>query len=623
MQESEHIPDWSLVQQYMRASPSIFFYWVAETDWPVKYVSENISQLGYSAEEFIAGRKKFSEIVHPDDLERVIQEVEEYTARKLKSFTQEYRVLTGEGEICWIDDRTVIQCDAEGEVTHYLGIITDITKEKNAETALKLSQEKYRTLVETTKDFVWEVDRNGVYTYCSPQVESLLGYRPEEMLGKTPFEFMVAENAGTVVGKFNEIVMQEQAFTFLENTNLHRDGREIVLETSGVPFFDANGRLAGYRGIDRDITGRKRADERQRLAASVFENTTEGILITDARGTIQFVNPAFTTITQYEPGEAIGKNPRILQSGRQDYEFYQSMWSSVLEFGHWQGEIYNRRKNGEIFPQWLTISAIKDDRGNTTNYVGVTWDITERKRAEEDAQRHQRDMAHVMRLSTMGEMATGMAHELNQPLAAIVMYCGTAASLVKSLPSPPQQLGEILERAKEQAHRAGGIIRHLREFVSKEGKDKEPFDLDQIVRDVITLLKWEVHESGIKIDFRPGGPTRKVSANKIQIEQVLVNLVRNSLEAIGLAEIPEGRVVIQTCLLPNDMIEVSVSDNGPGIDAAMAGNIFDQFQTNKEAGMGIGLSLSRTIIEAHGGKLWLDKDYQHGALFVFELPVYE
>ena len=110
--------------------------------------------------------------VHPEDLDRITREVEEYTAKKLNSFTQEYRVLTREGDIRWVDDRTVIQCDAEGEVTHYLGIITVITKKKNAETALKLSQEKYRALVESTDDFVWEVDRNGIYTYCSPQAET-------------------------------------------------------------------------------------------------------------------------------------------------------------------------------------------------------------------------------------------------------------------------------------------------------------------------------------------------------------------------------------------------------------------------------------------------------------------
>jgi len=181
----------------------------------------------------------------------------------------------------------------------------------------------------------------------------------------------------------------------------------------------------------------------------------------------------------------------------------------------------------------------------------------------------------------------------------------------------------MLERATEQAHRAGDIIRHLREFVSKEDNNKEPFDLDHVIRDVISFLKWDVQDSGVKIELRLGGHTRNVTADKIQIEQVLVNLVRNSLEAIGHAEIAGGRVVIQTRLLPNEMIEVSVSDNGPGIDATMAGNIFDQFQTSKETGMGIGLSLSRSIIEAHGGKLWVDENHQNGALFGFELPVSE
>ena len=130
-----------------------------------------------------------------------------------------------------------------------------------------------------------------------------------------------------------------------------------------------------------------------------------------------------------------------------------------------------------------------------------------------------------------------------------------------------------------------------------------------------------MQKSGVKIELHLDGEAHKVKANKIQIEQVLVNLVRNSLEAFEHAEIAEGLVVIQTCLLPNDMIEVSVSDNGPGIDAAMAGKIFDQFQTSKETGMGIGLSLSHSIIEDHGGKLWLDENHQNGALFCFELPV--
>jgi len=181
----------------------------------------------------------------------------------------------------------------------------------------------------------------------------------------------------------------------------------------------------------------------------------------------------------------------------------------------------------------------------------------------------------------------------------------------------------MLERATEQAHRAGDIIRHLREFVSKGEKDKESVDLDKIIRDVITFLKWEVQESGVKIKLRLDGQAHKVTVDKIQIEQVLINLVRNSLEAFEHAEMTEGHVVIQTGLLPNAMIEVRVTDNGPGIDATMADKIFDQFQTSKETGMGIGLSLCRTLIEVHGGKLWVDKNHQNGALFGFKLPVSE
>jgi C4-dicarboxylate-specific signal transduction histidine kinase len=192
---------------------------------------------------------------------------------------------------------------------------------------------------------------------------------------------------------------------------------------------------------------------------------------------------------------------------------------------------------------------------------------------------------------------------------------------VNSLPSPPQQLSEILELAMEQSHRAGNIIKNLREFVSKESSNNETFEIDRVIYDTVAFLKSEVQKSGVKIELHLGGRTRKVTANRVQIEQVLVNLIRNSLEALEHIISVDGRVDIQTRLLPNDMVEVVVTDNGPGIDAALANRIFDQFQTSKEAGMGIGLSLSRSIIEAHGGSLWVDESHKNGALFGFVLPV--
>lgn len=250
----------------------------------------------------------------------------------------------------------------------------------------------------------------------------------------------------------------------------------------------------------------------------------------------------------------------------------------------------------------------------------VARDITEKKRAEEEARRHHETMAHVARLSTAGEMASGMAHELNQPLTAIISYCETAASLVKTMSSLPPQLGDILERATEQAHRAGDIIRHLREFISKGGGNRESLELDQVIPDIIAFIKYEAQEGNVSIEFLPDSQACKVEVDRIQLEQVLINMVRNSLEAIRSAKMNGGRVTLKTRMLSDDQVEVTLSDNGPGVNPEIIDYIFHPFHTNKAAGMGIGLTLCRTIIESHGGRLWIDKDHQNGALFGFELP---
>ena len=607
MRESEHIPDWSLMQQYMRASPSIFFYWAAETDWPVKYVSENISQLGYRAEEFITGGKKFSEIVYPEDLDRVAREVEEYTARKLKSFTQEYRVLTGEGDICWIDDRTVIQCDAEGEVTHYLGIITDITKEKNAETALKLSQEKYRALVETTEDFVWEVDQNGCYTYCSPQVENLLGYRPEDMLGKTPFEFMTEEDVATVAGEFSKIVGKERAFSLLENTNLHRDGSEVVLETSGVPFFDADGRLAGYRGIDRDITVRKQAEEELRLAASVFENVSEGILITDVGGAIQSVNMAYRTITQLGEEELIGKNPRVLQSGRHDPEFYEQMWGSISESGHWQGEIWNRRSNGEVYPLWLTINAIKDNRGRTTNYVGVVWDITELKASQRMKE----------------EFITTISHELRTPLTSVLVSLGMLKTNMQE--QLPEQAQKLITLAHSNSRRLVRLISDILDIEKIEaGKMTfhfEPLELITLVHRVVGDSKALAEEAQVSVSCQARTSNDWINGDADRLMQALTNLLSNAIKYSPPGESVE--VVVQEY---GPMLRIEVTDHGPGIPLEFHDQIFKKFaqvelpDSGEKTGTGLGLGIARLIVQQHGGQIDFQSKPGVRTVFFIDLP---
>jgi two-component system sensor kinase FixL len=487
--------------------------------------------------------------------------------------------------------------------------------------ALRDSEVRIKAIVDNVVDGILTVDEKGRVASMNPPAEAMFGYAADEVLGK-PFTLLLDETCrGAYRDRLNRganPVITSFTSSECEARGLRRNGASFPLDLAASEVMVKGRRLLIH--IVRDITERRRADEKQRLAASVFENTNEGILITDAQGSIQSVNRAFTVITQYRAEEVIGENPRILGSGKQKPEFYRQMWESLIESGRWQGEIWNRRKNGEIYPQWLTISAIKDPRGNTTNYVGVTWDITERKRAEETAKRHQEELAHVMRLSTMGEMASGMAHELNQPLMAASSYCETALGMLANLPSPPQKLSGLLQRALEQTHRAGDIIRHLRDFVSKGRASMELVDVDQLIREVIDLLEWELRHTQVKIELRLDGTDCRVKANKVQIEQVLLNLVRNSLEAIQSGSIADGQLILATRVLPGDRIQVTLSDNGPGIAAEMVGKIFDPFQTNKGTGMGMGLSISRSIIEAHGGKLWVAESPNGGALFGFELP---
>jgi len=488
--------------------------------------------------------------------------------------------------------------------------------------ALSDSATRMNTIMDNVIDGIVTVDENGRIESINPPAERMFKCDTDELLNQD-FSTLLDEGcqyvyherlsggAGPVIPSFDS--------SEIEMRGLRPNGTTFPIELA-LTRVVVHGRELLIHLI-RDITERKRADERQRLAASVFENTTEGILITDVEGMIQFVNPAFTAITQFEAKEAIGKNPRILNSGRQDRQFYESMWGAILECGHWQGEIWNRRKNGEVFPQWLTIGAIKDNWGNTTNYVGVTWDISERKRAEEEAKRHQEELVHVMRLSTMGEMASGMAHELNQPLTAVASYCETVRKMLEEQPAMPEKLSDILGRALEQTHRAGDIIRRLRDFVSKGTTQKEPIEIDKLIRGVMDFLDWELRNSHVKIDLNHCGHHCEVVVDKVQIEQVLLNLVRNSLEAIQNADTREGHVLLKTHVLPGNLVEVTVSDNGPGIDEDMVDKLFNPFQTNKGTGMGMGLSISRSIIEAHGGKLWAAKAPANGAVFGFNLPL--
>jgi PAS domain S-box-containing protein len=351
----------------------------------------------------------------------------------------------------------------------------------------------------------------------------------------------------------------------------------------------------------------------------LFNLSLDMLCVADLDGYFRIVNSAFEKTLGHST-EVLLKTPFIEFVHPDDKA---ATLAAMQQLASGEAVIYfenrYRCKNGSY--KWLAWNAVPVIEEGFE--YAVARDITDKKRADEQRQRHRQEMAHVIRVSSMGEMASGMAHELNQPLAAIVSYCGTATSLLTSLPEPPQQLCDILERASEQAHRASEIIRRLREFVGKQSDDKQSTDLDQVIEDLDAILGSELKSANVKLEYHLDSQSRKVMANKVQIEQVLVNLIRNSVEAIQSVQKNNGKVILKTRLLPNNSIEITVIDNGPGIEAGMIGKMFNPFQTSKASGMGMGLSVSRSIIEAHGGRIWADEQRHNGAIFGFSLSVCE
>lgn len=458
--------------------------------------------------------------------------------------------------------------------------------------------------------------------------ERLLGYSRGELIGKNDHDLFSKAQADFFTSKDREVLEAGSELDIAgEEINTRYQGTR-VLHTRKVPIPDEAGQSVYLLGISHDVTEHRKAENQviiEKARAERYLQISRAMIIgLDRDGRVDLINQRGCELLGYTEGEILGRNwfQTVVPVKARDevlQQFRQIMAGELQALSHYQNEILT--KNGDVRHVVWNNTVERNPEGEIVGTLSSGQDITELKRAEEERKHHQEELAHVMRLSTMGEMASGMAHELNQPLAALVSYCGTASTLLAQVPSPPPGLAEVVERAAEQAHRSGDIIRHLRHFVTKGTIKKVSVDLDEMIEGITDFFEWELRNSHVKIDFHLNGRGRVVEADKVQVEQVLLNLVRNGVEAIQGAGIADGRLVLQTRVLPTGTIEVTVADNGPGVDPAMSGRIFDPFQTTKEAGMGMGLSISRSIIEAHGGKMWLADAPGRGAVFGFELPL--
>jgi PAS domain S-box-containing protein len=453
--------------------------------------------------------------------------------------------------------------------------------------------------------------------------ERLLGLSNQELIGKNDYDFFPEPQAKFFTQKDRQVLEAGIEINIPEEEIDTAALGKRWLHTRKVPILDDKGQPIYLLGISEDITESRQAEKDRKKTEvrfqTLFNSAADFIFVIDPEGKILQSNRYACDHSGYEKHEIIGSNIKKFFT-RESQDTCDCNFPGLKERGYNRADIEFVCKDGHIIQMECVATGVPDESGCFTSFLIIQRDVTDKNRAQEEKQHQQEEMAHVMRLSSMGEMASGMAHELNQPLTALVSYCGTALKLAREMPSLPEGYIDILERASRQAHRAGEVIRHLREFVSKGGNDKTKVVLDDLIRGVIDFIRWDLRDRDIQVTFLPASRTCKIFINKIQIEQVLINLIRNSIEAIRGADISGGQVDIATRLTADGSIEISVADNGPGIEPSMSGLLFEPYQTSKETGMGMGLSISRSIIEAHNGKLWTDEQRQKGALFCMHLP---
>ncbi|HXG80677.1 MAG TPA: ATP-binding protein [Sphingomicrobium sp.] len=372
--------------------------------------------------------------------------------------------------------------------------------------------------------------------------------------------------------------------------------------------------------LSEEIAERRRAEDNLRKLSRAVEQSPAMTIITDVDGRIEYVNPRFTQVTGYGLDEVLGQTPRVLKSGEMAADEYELLWTTIKSGREWRGEIHNRKKNGDLFWALASISPITDQDGVVTHFLGISEDITQHKRVEEDARRHRSELAHTGRVIVMGEMATSLAHELNQPLTVI---SGCAQVCRHKLHASGGQVDGMLdpvEQIAEQAQRANEIIRRIRGFLRKEEHERQLIDVSHAINAIADLLRGDAREQGalIELELQDGLPL--VSADLIQIQQVVLNLAHNGMEAMAGCRAGRRRLTVRTSRAGVGDVEVAVEDTGRGIPAENLARIFDPFFTTKPSGLGMGLAISRSIVESHGGRLWATSSEGAGSVFRFNVP---
>jgi PAS domain S-box-containing protein len=553
----------------------------------------------------------------------------------------------------------------EGEIFAIGGAVTDITDRKREESALRYSEENYRLVVETAPDAVISIDESGAILFANPATGRIFGYDPTELIGK-PLTILMPEFLRKLHEKgFSRYLATGQRhinWQGTELTGLRKNGQEFPVEISFGELSRDGHKV--FTGFIRDISERKQAEEMRAAHARQIavradvsiafgkEESLKTILGECSEAIVRHLDAAFARIwTLSDDGKMLelqasagmythldgphshipmgqfkigmiaqGRKPHLTNDVLNDPRISDRAWAEKEGMTSFAGYPLSV---GDHTIGVLAMFSRKQLTPDTTETLASGADLIaqgiERKRAQEALQMTQAELARVSRLTTMGELAASIAHEVNQPLTAVTNNSNACLRLLAAGNLQPEILRRVLEEIVADATRASAVVTRIRGFIKKAPAEKNKLNMNEVIQEVLTLADRELYENRVRLDRQLTGALPLVLADRVQMQQVLLNLIMNGIEAMAEVTNRPRSLCMQSRIDESGDILVAVRDSGTGLGSG-ADRVFTPFFTTKANGMGMGLSISRSLVESHGGRLWAAPNVPHGAVFYFTLP---
>jgi PAS domain S-box-containing protein len=590
---------------------------------------EFLRMVNYDREDLVSGRIRWTDLTPPDWRERDNAKIEQQKiSGRLEPFEKEYTRKDGRRVPVLIGVATFEEGGNEG-----VAFVLDLTERKRDEQALVRSEAYLAETQKLTHTGSWAWDpRNQKVLYCSKEMFRIHGLDPQEHSpSRKNFRQRIhPDDRNSVDERFTRLV-NEKVGSFDEYRVVLPDGTVRHVDSSAHPFLDGNGELIEFIGTATDVTERKRAEEALRESEYKLRQiieTVPGLLWSlDPDGKLTDVNQRFLDYSGMRFEDFKHGGWEALMHPDDYAEIARTFYHAIQTGTSYQDVMRLRRADGEFRWYHVRSDPLRDRQGRIIQWYGLSVDIDEAKKAEDRLRRSeshlaeaQLELAHANRVATMGQLTASITHEVNQPITAAVTYALAARRYLSAEPPNFREVDDALSLIVKEGNRAGEVVDRIRALIKKAPARKDAVEINDAILEVIALTHTEAAKNNVSVRTQLAEDLPYVHGDRVQLQQVLLNLFINAIEAMRDVGEEKRELLISTGNEPDGVL-VEVRDTGPGLSPESLSRLFEPFYTTKPEGMGMGLSICRSIIEAHGGRLWAIPCEPHGALFQVTIPL--